>query len=57
MPTADPHFFPTNAEEAIAIEWLRQQDLSDKSPEDVTLLYDTALKGVRRKNQELHAER
>lgn len=48
--------FPATADEAVAIEWLRQQDLSDKSPEDVALLYDTALKGVRRKNKELNAK-
>ncbi|KRN25369.1 hypothetical protein [Lacticaseibacillus camelliae] len=47
-------FFPTNRDEAIALEWLRQQDLSDKSPEDVALLFDTALKGVQRKNEQLH---
>lgn len=46
-------FFPTSRDEAVALEWLRQQDLSDKSPEDVALLYDTALKGVQRKNEQL----
>ncbi|WP_203623192.1 MULTISPECIES: hypothetical protein [unclassified Lacticaseibacillus] len=58
MPLEHPtQFFPTCRDEAIALEWLRQQDLRDKSPEDVALLYDTALKGVQRKNAALHNQK
>lgn len=34
--------FPCNKQEALALEYVRSQDLSDKTPEEIAAMYDDA---------------
>ncbi len=48
--------FPTSREEALALLWLQQQDLSGKSPAQIHRLYWEALKEIRADYRQLRDE-
>lgn len=49
--------FPSNRHEALAILFLKSQDLSGKSPEEIAIMYDDAHSRIKTKLDELKKER
>lgn len=49
--------FPSNRHEALAILFLKSQDLSGKSPEEIAIMYDDAYLRIKTKLDELKKKR